>query len=410
MRGRFSLCSRTADFFRSVDIRLPQESRIVASYHKLQRPRVFSPIICLLLSVGILFIQSGCSSSKPTYAISGTVTSGGSALAGVTINLAGGSSGTATTDANGNYTLSDIPIGTYTLTPSLTGYTFAPPNRPVFLDGLDAVGFNFSIISEGRTTTATHTVHLKSDGSVWAWGNNANGQLGNGTTTNSAVPVQLSGLSGVKTLAAGNDYTVSLKSDGSVWAWGNNTNGQLGNGTTTQSATPLQVTGLTGVTAIAAGYDHTVALVNDGSVWAWGNNSNGQLGDGSTTQRNGPVQVGGVIGATAIAAGNGYTMVLASNSTVWAWGNNSNFQLGNGTATSSVTPVQVSGLSAVRAISASSGHAIALLTDGTVRTWGANAMGQLGNGTINDSSLPVKTTHLVNSETEAGRRALLLSR
>ncbi len=225
----------------------------MVSYHKLQHPRVFIAITGMLLSAWILFILSGCS-SKPTYSISGTVTSGGSALAGVTMTLVGGSSGPATTDANGNYAFDDIPVGTYTLIPSLTGYTFAPSSRAVFIDGLDAVGFNFSSISEGRTATATHTVHLKSNGTVWVWGNNTNGQLGNGTTTNSAVPIQLSGLSDVKTLAAGNDFTVSLRNDGTVWAWGNNTNGQLGNGTTTQSSTPLQVNGLTGVTAIAAGY------------------------------------------------------------------------------------------------------------------------------------------------------------
>ena len=258
----------------------------------------------------------------------------------MTLTLSGGSRYTATTDASGNYAFTDIPIGDYTLTPSLTGYVFAPPNRAVFLDGLDAVGFNFSIISEGRTATSTHTIHLKDDGTLWTWGNNTNGQLGNGTTTNSSVPAQLSGLTGITSLAAGNDYSVCLKNDGTLLAWGNNAFGQLGDGSTTQRTTPVQVPGLSGVIAIAAGYDHTVALTSDGTVWAWGNNSNGQLGDASATQRNSPAQVSNVSSVTAIAAGNGFTIALASNSTVWAWGNNANGQLGNGTTTSSAIPVQ----------------------------------------------------------------------
>ncbi len=191
----------------------------MTSYLTLQRLRVFITISCLLLSAGILFIHSGCSSS-PSYSISGTVTSGGAPLAGVTMTLAGSSSGTATTDANGNYAFRDVSIGTYSLTPSLAGFAFTPSTRSVFLDGIDAVGFNFSVIGEGRTATTTHTVHLKGDGTLWVWGNNTNGQLGNGTTVNSAVPIRLSGLSGINSLAAGNDYTVALKNDGTVWTWG----------------------------------------------------------------------------------------------------------------------------------------------------------------------------------------------
>ncbi len=130
---------------------------------------------------------------------------------------------------------------------------------------------------------------LKNDGTVWAWGNNDAGQLGDGTTTRARAPARVkdstdpSGyLIGVTALAAGRDHTVALKNDGTVWAWGGNYYGQLGDGTIS-SLTPLQVAGQSGVISIAAGFYHTVALKNDGTVWAWGDNKYGQLGDGTST-------------------------------------------------------------------------------------------------------------------------------
>lgn len=182
----------------------------------------------------------------------------------------------------------------------------------------------------------THTASLKSDGTVWAWGNNSHGQLGDGTTINKSIPVQVLGsggvgyLTGVTAIAAGYTHTVALKADGTVWAWGYNSVGELGDGTTTNRSTPVQVLGhggvgyLTGVTAIAAGYDHTLALKSDGTLWAWGNNSNGQLGDGTTTNRFTPVQVVGAGGAgyltgvTVIAGGGRHTLALKSDGTLWA--------------------------------------------------------------------------------------------
>lgn len=245
----------------------------------------------LLLSVGILFVLSGCGGSSPTFIITGTVTAGGSALSGVTVTLTGGTSGIATTDANGMYSFGDIPQGTYTLTPSIAGYTFSPPTRTVFLDGLDAIGFNFSAVSEQRLSASTHTIFLETDGTLRAWGKNANGQLGNGTTTDSIIPVRVSGLSNVIAIASGYDHSAALNGDGTVWTWGKNANGQLGNGTTTDSVTPVQVSGLSEVTDIAAGNGDTLALKIDSTVWAWGSNDSGQLGDGTTIDKLTPVKV-----------------------------------------------------------------------------------------------------------------------
>ncbi|MBI5238810.1 MAG: hypothetical protein HY887_10405, partial [Deltaproteobacteria bacterium] len=127
-----------------------------------------------------------------------------------------------------------------------------------------------------------HTIALKNDGTVWTWGWNYYGQLGDGTTTDRLTPVQVSGLTNVTAIASVYDHTIALKNDGTVWTWGANWYGQLGDGTTTNKSAPVQVSGLTSVTAIAGGNKHTIALKNDGTVWAWGANWAGQLGDGTT--------------------------------------------------------------------------------------------------------------------------------
>ena len=259
----------------------------MAIYSKLKCSKFFAAILFLLFIMASVIMFSGCGSEK--YKISGRITSGGSAFSDVKVTLSGGEY--VMTDANGNYSFSNVSSGTFTLTPSFEGYTFIPPTSNVYLYGRDGIGFDFSGTLEGRVVATIHTVYLKSDGTVWSWGSNSNGQLGDGTTTDKSTPVQVSGLSGVMAIAAGHAHTAALKSDGTVWTWGGNSNGQLGDGSTTDSADPVQVSGLSGVIAIAAGYDHTVALKSDGTVWTWGSNSNGQLGDGSTTDRWTPVQI-----------------------------------------------------------------------------------------------------------------------
>lgn len=371
------------------------------NYGKVKRKRYFGFILALLSGVIAVMMFSSCGKTR-TYTVAGKITSGGVALPGVTVALSGDTftTTTTTTDANGNYTFSNVSGGIYKATPSVAESSFAvfiPSYRDVFLDGFDAIGFNFSRSGQGRIAATNHTIALKGDGALWDWGNNSNGQLGNGSTAQSSVPLQVSGMTGVL-VAAGNTHTAALKSDHTVWTWGNNSSGQLGDGTTTQRLVPVQVSGLPlTIKAIAAGSDHTVALSDDGTVWTWGNNSNGQLGDGTTTQRLTPVQVINLTGVTAIAAGSAHTVVLKNDGTVWAWGNNSNGQLGNGNLTQSATAVQVSGLTNVVAVAAGFSHTAALrndVTDVSVWVWGNNASGQLGNGTTTQSSVPVQATGL----------------
>jgi hypothetical protein len=189
-----------------------------------------------------------------------------------------------------------------------------------------------------------HSVALDSNGRVWAWGRNAEGQLGDGSTTDSSVPVPVSNISRVLAIAGSGGHSLALDSNGRVWAWGQNREGQLGDGSTTDSSVPVQVSNLWGVIAIAGGGGHSLALDSNGKVWAWGDNWFGQLGDGSTTDSSVPVQVSNLWGVIAIAGGGGHSLALEPNGKVWAWGSNTFGELGNGNTTDSSVPILVSGL------------------------------------------------------------------
>jgi alpha-tubulin suppressor-like RCC1 family protein/Tol biopolymer transport system component len=246
----------------------------------------------------------------------------------------------------------------------------------------------------------THNLALKSGGLVWAWGDNGDGELGNGSFANSSIPVQVSGLSGIIAISAGEYHSLALKSDGTVWAWGFNGNGQLGDGNNLETNIPVQVSSLSGITAISAGLFHSLALKSDGTIWSWGYNHDGELGNGNTTDSNLPVQVTGFTGVTAIAAGGYHSLALKSG-LVWAWGYNAAGELGNGSFSSTSIGIQVSNLSGINAIEAGLFHSVALKSDGTVWTWGSNTFGQLGNGTNTNSSLPVQVSGLTGANAVA---------
>jgi alpha-tubulin suppressor-like RCC1 family protein len=270
---------------------------------------------------------------------------------------------------------------------------------------------------------ANRSLALKDDGTVWAWGRNYYGQLGDGTYNDSSTPVEvkvkdndgtLVPLTGVTALAAGATHSLALKNDGTVFAWGDNELGQLGDGTKgdyASSHTPVKVAGLSDVKAIAAGYPHSLALKNDGTVFAWGRNRSGELGDGTNANKNTPVQVKGKDGAgyltdvTAIVGRGWHSMALKNDGTVFAWGDNEFGQLGDGTNANRNTPVQVKGkdgagyLSDVKAITLGFSHSLALKNDGTALAWGNNEFGQLGDGTSGyyaSSPTPVKVLGLTD--------------
>jgi len=215
-----------------------------------------------------------------------------------------------------------------------------------------------------------HSLARRLDGTVFAWGENGWGQLGTDSTTDSARPLQVGvrlgggriviALKSVTAIAAGGDFSLALLTDGTVRAWGFNGDGELGDGTTTFSDTPVQVSGLTDVIAIAAGDRHSLAVKRDGTVWSWGYNGFGQLGDGTTTSSATPVQVTGLSGVIALAGGGYHSLALLADGTVRAWGYNAFGQLGDGTTTNSATPVPVVGLDEVFAIGAGTLHSLAV--------------------------------------------------
>ena len=270
------------------------------------------------------------------------------------------------------------------------------------------------------------TMVLKADGTVWTFGDNSNGQLGNNTTTGSNVPVQVQGplgvgyLSNVIDIAASDHLALALKSDGTVWDWGVNAVnnlGSLGDGTYIDSSVPVQVkdpsgTGyLTGIVAIASrGNCFSLALKSDGTVYAWGYGGDGELGNNNTANSNLPVQVLGPGGTgfltniIAVTTGYDHCLALKSDGTVWAWGADQSYlgDLGNGTGTSSSVPVQVkdptgnSYLTGIIAIAAGQGYSLALKSDGTIWSWGENVFGLLGTGSTTPgySYLPVQAASL----------------
>ena len=252
----------------------------------------------------------------------------------------------------------------------------------------------------------SHSLAIRQDNSVWAWGANWAGQLGDNTTADKHTPVAVlqadgGSLTGAKAIAAGGSHSLALKTDGSVWAWGGNWYGQLGDNSTTDRHTPIQVKDsggagfLSNITAISAGDGHSLALKNDGTVWAWGDNYYGQLGDNTNSQRNTPVQVKGAGGSgyltsiTAVSAGAFFNLALKNDGTLWAWGQNDDGQLGDNTTTERAAPVQVLNISTASAIAAGGINSLALLKDATLRAWGDNTYGQLGDNTTTDRLTPV---------------------
>jgi alpha-tubulin suppressor-like RCC1 family protein len=218
-----------------------------------------------------------------------------------------------------------------------------------------------------------HNVALKTDGTVWAWGANPFGVLGNGSTNEAHTPVQVSGLSSVRALGGRGYHTLAVDTSGSVWGWGWNVTGALGDGTTNATTVPVKVVGLTNPAVVSAGYHYSIALMTNGNVFQWGY---GRVIGNSYT----PVQTPGLSNTIAISAGWDQALALRSDHTVWAWGLNGVGEVGDGTTNNRASPVQVTTLSNIVAVSGGDWHSAALAADGTVWKWGRNDVGQLGNG------------------------------
>lgn len=211
---------------------------------------------------------------------------------------------------------------------------------------------------------------VKDDGSVWAWGSNHTGQLGDGTTLARPRPVQINGLRDVISIASADNHSLALKKDGTVWAWGNNRFGQLGVDGMNVQLTPQQIPNLTDVAAIEASPASSYAIKKDGTLWSWGNNNQGQLGDGTTISRSTPTQVTLVGTVKALSANESSVLVVKEDGTLWGWGANKNGVLGDGTSYSRTIPGQIPRVTNLTSISMSYTHTLALQENGTVLAWG----------------------------------------
>lgn len=248
---------------------------------------------------------------------------------------------------------------------------------------------------------SSHTVAVKADGTLWAWGyNRFYGEVGIGTLGDQPTPMQIG--TGFKTVASGGNHSGAVKTDGSLWMWGYNYFGQLGDGSAVQRNAPVQVA--TGYHNVSIGGDHTLAIKSDGSLMAWGYNYWGELGIGETTPMGG-LGKPAALHATPIVIDTGFVMAVASggnsyaikaDGSLWGWGNNNYGQVGTGSASSCsmtqcevyASPVKVD--TGVASVAAAGGHVAAIHVDGSLWTWGYNGKGQLGDGTRTDGYAPVK--------------------
>ncbi|WP_434384306.1 RCC1-like domain-containing protein [Melittangium boletus] len=258
--------------------------------------------------------------------------------------------------------------------------TTTPRLAPAPIPGLSGIVAVASASPYGR---AGHVLALGGDGRVWSWGHNHAGQLGDGTTTPRLTPAPIPGLSGIVAVATGaaqSTQSFALDGNGRVWAWGGNAQGQLGDGTNTGRLTPVLVPGLTQVVALATSASHVLALRADGTVWSWGESFAGVLGVDTPSSRNSPAPVPGLTDVVAVATGDLHALALRADGTVWSWGNNFRGELGRPGVVSSSTPAAVPGLTGVVSISAGRAVSHASLAHGETRAWGGNNESLLGDG------------------------------
>ena len=254
-----------------------------------------------------------------------------------------------------------------------------------------AGGTNWKQVAGG----GDHTAAIKTDGTLWTWGYNNSGQLGDGTTTNRSSPVTTAGGgTNWKQVSCGNGFTAAIKTDGTLWTWGYNEFGRLGDGTTTSRSSPgTTAGGGTNWKQVAGGYSSTCAIKTDGTLWTWGRNNYGQLGDGTTTNRSSPgTTAGGGASWKQVACGYLYTVAIKTDGTLWTWGYNLFGGLGDGTTTNRSSPgTTAGGGTNWKQVDSGYYHTVAIKTDGTLWTWGYNNPGTLGDGTLTNKSSPGTT-------------------
>jgi alpha-tubulin suppressor-like RCC1 family protein len=248
---------------------------------------------------------------------------------------------------------------------------------------------SFTLIGNGAGNgTSVHVIAMKSDGTAWCWGQNTNGQLGDNTAASKSSPVSVVGTHSFIRVNAGDLNSFAFKSDGSAWAWGNNTGGTLGDNSATARSSPVSVVGTHSFIQIDGGVSG-LGRKSDGTVWMWGDNANAALGQNNVTNRSSPVSVVGDHSFRFATIGRNHVLAIKPDGTLWGWGNNASGQLGDNTTATRSSPVSIVGAHSFIFVAGSQNHSIGLKFDGSVWGWGQNAGGQLGDNTVVSKLSPV---------------------
>ena len=250
---------------------------------------------------------------------------------------------------------------------------------------------------KSHTAGGDHSLAIKQDGTLWGWGENSYGELGNGTNDNALVPVQIGNDTDWEKVHSANYCSFAIKSDGTLWSWGRNDSGQLGLGDTTNYNTPQQIGSDTDWDYMSGKYTHFMGVKANEDAYIWGSNSSGQIGDGTTTDVTSPTAFGSISDWRSISLGLDHTIAVKPDSTLWAWGGNLSGQFGDGTTTSTTSETQVGADNDWYEVYAGNGYSFAVKTGGNIYSTGTNGSGQLG---INSSTASFNTLQLFGTTTD----------
>ncbi|WP_395065327.1 T9SS type A sorting domain-containing protein [Flavobacterium sp.] len=240
------------------------------------------------------------------------------------------------------------------------------------------------------SSTSTHVLGLKLNGTLWAWGNNTYGQLGDGSTMNKNIPVQIGFDTNWQKIRSGYSHSLAIKNDGTLWVWGRNNSGQLGDNSLIDKNFPIQIGSSNDWVNVYAGYEFSIALKNDGSIWSWGNNQVGQLGDGTFINKQVPTQIGSNNDWQSLDSDYGHTLAIKNDGSLWSWGWNNGYRLGDGSTINRNSPIQIGNSLSWAKISAGAGYSMAITNDNLLYVWGINNVGQLGDGTNSIIQIPTQ--------------------
>ncbi len=368
-----------------------------------------SPFLLLLSANAVAIPGPGQTISGPDLPVTRFVSQGPFTLSylstsglPVTYTVAGGTGGTVT----GSTFTPSSSGGAVTIRISQPGGSGYDPAPDLYRTFTVAEG-TFTKLAVG--SQANHGIGIKADGTLWAWGGNSNGQIGNGSTTDAHAPVKIGTATNWASAAVGANFTIAIRTDGTLWSWGGNSSGQLGHGNTTQLSIPTQVGTATTWAEVAAGASFVIARRTDGTLWAWGSNVSGQLGLNDTTTRTSPTQVGTATTWAAVAAGASHALARRTDGTLWSWGLNSSSQLGQGNTTDLLVPTQVGSNTTWTKIACASNSSFALL-DFALYAWGNNTNSTLGDNTTTNRSVPTLISSTIWLEIAGGNEHALAIR